>query len=73
MGRPVSTQGIPGLRLLPDNLYGVPQAIAVSNDRPDLLDAINKATDELRTSGFLRDAVERSAVDGIDVAPPVKR
>lgn len=69
----VSTQGIPGLRLLPDNLYGVPQAIAVSNDKPDLLEAINKVIDELRLSGFLNDAVKRSGVDGIDVAPPAKR
>jgi polar amino acid transport system substrate-binding protein len=69
----VSTRGIRGLRLLPDNLYGVPQAIAVSNDRPELLAAINKAIDELRLSGFLSDAVKRSDVDGIDMAPPVKR
>jgi polar amino acid transport system substrate-binding protein len=68
----VSTQGIPGLRLLADNLYGVPQAIAVANDRPELLTEINSAIDELRSSGFLRAAVERSGVDGIDVAPPGK-
>jgi polar amino acid transport system substrate-binding protein len=69
----VSTQDIPGLRLLPDNLYGVPQAIAVSKDKPELLTALNKAIDELRSSGFLSDAVKRSGVDGIAVAPPVKQ
>jgi polar amino acid transport system substrate-binding protein len=69
----VSTQGIPGLRLLPDNLYGVPQAIAVAKDKPELLAAVNRAIDELRSSGFLRDAVKRSGVDGIDVAPAVKQ
>ncbi|MCX5733700.1 MAG: transporter substrate-binding domain-containing protein [candidate division NC10 bacterium] len=68
----VSTQGIPGLRLLPDSLYGVPQAIAVANEKPELLAAVNQAIDELRSSGFLRDAVQRSGVDGIDVAPAVK-
>ena len=67
-----STQGIPGLRLLPDNIYGVPQTIAVSKDKPELLAAINRAIDELRSSGFLGDAVRRSGVDGIEVAPPGK-
>ena len=68
----VSTQGMPGLRLLADNLYGVPQAIAVANEKPGLATALNGAIDDLRASGFLRAAVERSGVDGIEVAPPVK-
>jgi len=68
----VSTQGMPGLRLLADNLYGVPQAIAVANEKPGFVTALNGAIDELRASGFLRAAVDRSGVDGIEVAPPSK-
>lgn len=68
----VSTSGIPGLRLLPDNLYGVPQTIAVASDKPERLADINHVIDELRTSGFLAAAVARSGVDGIDVAPAGK-
>ncbi len=64
-----TTKDIPGLHLLPDNLYGVPQTIAVATGKPELLAAINRAIDEMRASGFLRAAVERSGVDGIDVAP----
>ena len=58
-----------GLRLLPDNLYGVPQAIAVPLDRGGRLDWVNSALDDLRTGGFLADSVSRSRVDGLDVAP----
>jgi polar amino acid transport system substrate-binding protein len=64
-----STAGIPGLRLLADNLYAVPQTIAVALDRPAVLAAIDEALDALRASGFLQQAVERSGVDGIGVAP----
>lgn len=59
----------PGLRLLPDDLYGVEQTIIVANDRPDLLSAVNQFIDEIRSSGFLPSAIERSGVIGIAVAP----
>jgi polar amino acid transport system substrate-binding protein len=59
----------PGLRLLPDDLYGVEQTIIVANDRPDLLKAVNQFIDEVRASGFLRSSIERSGVVGIAVAP----
>lgn len=61
---------VPGLHLLPDNLYGVPQTIAVALDQPDRLARVNAAIDELRANGFLAAAMARSGVDGISVAPP---
>jgi len=64
-----STSHIPGLRLLSDNLFGVSQTIAVANEKPELLKAIDRAIDEMRASGFLQAAVRNSGVDGIDVAP----
>jgi polar amino acid transport system substrate-binding protein len=63
------TQNIRGLRLLDDNFYGVPQAIAVQLDRADRLQMVNAALDELRASGFLADSVARSGVEGLTVAP----
>src|SRR5262249_39263334 len=63
-----NTRDAAGLRLLPDNFYGVPQAIAVPLDRSDRLNWINAALDDLRASGFLADSVSRSGVDGLDVA-----
>ena len=64
-----NTRDAPAVRLLPDNFYGVPQAIAVPLDRSDRLNWINRALDDMRTGGFLADAVSRSGVDGLDVAP----
>jgi len=64
-----ATRDVPGLRLLDDNFYGVPQAIAVPTDREDRLALVNTALDEFRASGFLADAVARSGIDGLAVAP----
>jgi polar amino acid transport system substrate-binding protein len=64
-----ATKGIPGVRLLDDNFYGVPQAIAVPIDRQDRLALVNAALDDLRKSGFLAGAVARSGIDGLAVAP----
>lgn len=63
------TQGVAGLRLLPDNIYSVGQAVAVPTDQAGRLAAINAFLNELRASGFLAQSVARSGVDGISVAP----
>src|SRR5512132_105595 len=63
------TQNVRGLRLLDDNFYGVPQAIAVPLDRMDRLQLVNAALHELRANGFLADSVARSGVEGLTVAP----
>jgi len=68
-----NTRDVTGLRLLPDNFYGVPQTIAVAPDRPDRLKWINAALDDLRAGGFLADSVARSGVDGLEVAPAQPR
>jgi polar amino acid transport system substrate-binding protein len=58
-----------GLRLLPDDLYGVEQTIIVPKGKPEALMLVNQFIDEIRKSGFLRNAIERSGVIGISVAP----
>jgi polar amino acid transport system substrate-binding protein len=63
------TRGVAGIRLLPDDLYGVEQTIIVPGGRRDAQDAANKFIDEVRKSGFLRKAIDRSGVIGISVAP----
>jgi polar amino acid transport system substrate-binding protein len=63
------TRDVPGLRMLEDNFYGVPQTIAVPLDRPDRLQWINETLVELRSSGFLADVIARSGIEGITVAP----
>ena len=47
----------PGTRLLPDDLFNVPQNIVVPKDRPAALAAVNALIDETRVSGFLQSAV----------------
>ena len=58
-----------GLRMLPDNLFGVPQTIIVPQGRPEVLSAVNRFIDDVRASGFLKEAIAKSGVIGLDVAP----
>jgi len=59
----------PGTRLLPDDLFNVPQNIVVAKDRPAPLAAVNALIDEVRASGFLQSAIERGGAIGVAVAP----
>lgn len=63
------THGVPGLRMLDDNFYGVPQAVAVPLDHQDRLQLVNAALGEMRSSGLLADSVARSGIEGLTVAP----
>ena len=58
-----------GFRVLPDNLFGVPQTIIVLKGKAEVLAAINRFIDDVRASGFLRKAVEASGVAGLEAAP----
>jgi polar amino acid transport system substrate-binding protein len=62
-------QEMPGYRLLPDNIFDVPQTIVVGKGRTEALTTINKFIDDVRTSGFLKAAIEASRIAGLDVAP----
>jgi polar amino acid transport system substrate-binding protein len=59
----------PGTRLLPDNLFGVPQTIIVPKGNAEVLTGINRFIDEVRASGFLRRVIEASGIIGIEPAP----
>jgi len=59
-----------GLRMLPDNFYGVEQSIIVQKGNAALLAAVEKFLDEARTSGLIAAAIQRSGIVGLDVAPP---
>jgi polar amino acid transport system substrate-binding protein len=64
-----SVRNVAGVRLLEDDLYGVEQTIIVPKGALEELKAINQFIDDIRTSGFLRQAIERSGIVGIAVAP----
>lgn len=59
----------PGLRLLPDSLFGVPQTIIVPKGRAEALAAINRFIDDVRASGLLQRAIESSGIVGLEIAP----
>jgi polar amino acid transport system substrate-binding protein len=60
---------MPGTRLLPDDLFNVPQNIVVPKDRPAALATVNALIDEARASGLLQNAIERGGAIGVAVAP----
>ncbi len=60
----------PGVRLLPDNFYGVPQAIIVKKGNKALLDAADRMLDEAKSSGLVAASIESVGLAGVDVAPP---
>ena len=62
-------QNNPGLRLLPDNFYGVPQAIIVKKGNKPLLELIDPMLDEARSSGLIAASISRVGLVGVDVAP----
>ncbi|MGH9148573.1 MAG: hypothetical protein ACRD1Q_17820, partial [Vicinamibacterales bacterium] len=64
---------VPGLRLLPDDLYGVEQTLIVPTGKPDVLKIVNQFIDDVRRSGFLGTSIERSGVVGITVAPTASK
>jgi polar amino acid transport system substrate-binding protein len=57
-----------GVRLLPDDLYGVEQSIIAPASRQDVIGVLNTFIDDVRRSGALRQAIERSGVVGITAA-----
>jgi polar amino acid transport system substrate-binding protein len=61
---------VPGLRMLPDNFYGVEQAVIVRKGNRPLLEAVEKLLDEARSSGLVAGAIARAGLAGVDVAPP---
>ena len=65
----VLARSTPGTRLLPDDLFTVPQNIIVPKDRPAALAAVNALIDEARASGLLQGAIERGGAVGVAMAP----
>lgn len=60
---------MPGYRILPDNLFGVTQTIIVPKDKAEALATVNRFLDDVRASGFLQSAIDKSGVIGLSVAP----
>jgi len=59
----------PGLRLVPDNFYGVEQAVIVPKGDAARLAIVEQFLDEARGSGLIAEAIARAGLIGVDVAP----
>jgi polar amino acid transport system substrate-binding protein len=60
---------LPNVRVLPDNFFAVEQSIVVDKGDPAKVEMLNRLIDDLRSSGFLKAAIERAGLSGVDVAP----
>lgn len=63
------TQRTPGVRLVPDNFYGVEQSVVVPKGDAARLAIVNRFLDEARASGLIAGAIARAGLVGVDVAP----
>lgn len=61
---------LPNVRVLPDNFFAVEQSIAIGKGDAARLDILNRLIEDLRASGFLKAAIDRAQLAGVDVAPP---
>ncbi|HEX2653935.1 MAG TPA: transporter substrate-binding domain-containing protein [Xanthobacteraceae bacterium] len=59
-----------GVRLLPDNFYGVQQSIVVAKGSAALLHHVDQIIDDARKSGLIQKAIVGARLQGVDVAPP---
>jgi polar amino acid transport system substrate-binding protein len=64
-----AAQKTPGLRLVPDNFYGVEQSVIVPKGDAARLAIVQQFLDEARTSGLVAESIARAGLVGIDVAP----
>ncbi len=60
---------MPSYHVLPDTLFGVTQTIIVPKDKVEVLADVNRFIDDVRNSGFLQGAIEKSGIVGLSAAP----
>jgi polar amino acid transport system substrate-binding protein len=63
---------VPGLRILPGSIFGVPQAIIVPAGMPERLAEVNRFIEAARNDGFLQRAIDRANV-GVEIEPAPAR
>lgn len=64
-------QTTPGMRLLPGRFMVIQQAMGLPKGRGPAASAVLRAfVEEMKTSGFVADAMQRHGIQGASVAPP---
>jgi len=68
----VDAKRIPGLRLLDGRFMVINQAMATPKGRPAGLEYLTKFVEEMKSSGFVAEALKRHGIEGAAVAPAGK-
>jgi len=63
-------QRVPGLRLLQPSFMEIHQAMATPAEHPDNVHYLRGFVEDLKSSGFVRQALTRHRIEGVSVAPP---
>ncbi|MEY4155567.1 MAG: hypothetical protein RJB64_288 [Pseudomonadota bacterium] len=63
-------QRVPGLRLLQPSFMEIHQAMATPAEHPDNVHYLRGFIEDLKSSGFVRQALTRHRIEGVSVAPP---
>lgn len=63
---------VPGLRIVDGRFTAIPHAIAVPKGRPQALAFVREFSEQAKVSGLVQEAIKRSGVPGVIVAPPAK-
>ena len=63
----------PNMRLVAGSVLPVQQSIVAAKENAAGLSFLNEFIDDIRTSGFLRDSIERASLAGVEVAPRGER
>ena len=62
-------RAFPTVRVLPDNFLVAGQAIVVAKGESARIAELNRFLDDVRASGFVKSALERAKIAGVEVAP----
>ena len=62
---------VPGARVLDGQFYGVPQAIGTPKTRTETAKFLQAFAEDVKSSGFVANAIDKNGVKGVTVTPPI--
>jgi polar amino acid transport system substrate-binding protein len=63
---------VPGMRIIDGRYTAIPHATAVPKGRPAALAFVRDFSEKMKASGVVQEAITRSGVPGVTVAPPAR-
>ena len=65
-------KNVSGMRIVDGRFTAIPHAIAVLKGRPQALAFVREFSEQAKVSGLVQEAITRSGVPGVTVAPPAR-